>query len=49
MIELSDADLKKKFKAEGSKIPLLGGGGAFVIVDRIVKKEFDEDDLHRFK
>lgn len=48
LLELSDVELKKMFSNKASHIPLLGGGGAsFVLVDRIVAKNFDEDDLHR--
>ncbi len=36
LLELTDKDLKKKL-----------ANGAYVLVDRIVAKDFDEDDLHR--
>ncbi len=48
LLEMSDVDLKKKFKNCSIQIPLSGGGGAsFVLIDRIITKDFDEDDLHR--
>lgn len=47
LLELGNTELKKKFNIEDSKIPPLGGGGAFVTVDRIVTKDFEEDDIHR--
>jgi len=37
LLEMGDADLKTLFNK----------GGSFVLVDRIVTKAFDEDDLHR--
>ncbi|MEX6687554.1 excinuclease ABC subunit UvrA [Danxiaibacter flavus] len=36
LLELTDKELKKKLTA-----------GAYVLVDRIVAKDFDEDDIHR--
>lgn len=42
LLELDDAALKKTFKPSR---PTLGGGA--VLIDRIVVKEFDEDDIHR--
>ncbi len=39
LMELSDKELKSKFKAKDSSL--------FILVDRIVVKEFDEDDKHR--
>ncbi len=47
LLEMEDEALAKKLDAKGSKIPLSGGGGAFILVDRVVIKAFDEDDLHR--
>ncbi|MFT3950225.1 MAG: excinuclease ABC subunit UvrA [Agriterribacter sp.] len=35
-LELKDAELKKKYK-----------GDTYILIDRIVVKDFDEDDLHR--
>ncbi|MBC7589195.1 MAG: excinuclease ABC subunit UvrA [Chitinophagaceae bacterium] len=39
--ELSDKDLKLKVQAPNSKLQI------FILVDRIVTKNFDEDDVHR--
>ena len=41
LLELDDKELSSKLKAKGSKLE------AFVLIDRIVTKVFDEDDLHR--
>lgn len=38
LLELTDKDLKKQFG---------GDEGLYILVDRIVVKEFDEDDIHR--
>jgi excinuclease ABC subunit A len=50
LLEMKEPDLKKLFKNSGSKVPPLGGGGgkvAFLLIDRLVAKKFDEDELHR--
>ena len=48
LLEYSDADLKEKLVHSSTRNPLQGDrGGAYVLIDRIVTKEFDEDDLHR--
>lgn len=49
LLELSDAELKKTFKNSSRKSspPLGEPEGAFVLVDRVVVKDFDEDDIHR--
>ena len=47
LIELTDAELKKKFTTKATKSPNSGGVGVYTLVDRIVTKEFDEDDIHR--
>jgi len=48
LLEMSDVDLKRKFKNSSVQTPLSGGGGAsFVLIDRIITKDFEEDDLHR--
>lgn len=39
LLELSDKDIQKKFSGLNSPF--------FILIDRIVVKEFDEDDLHR--
>jgi excinuclease ABC subunit A len=39
LLALSDKELKSQFKGTGSRL--------FILVDRIVVKEFDEDDKHR--
>jgi excinuclease ABC subunit A len=39
LLELSDSDLKKQVSKAGSSF--------FVLIDRIVVKDFDEEDLHR--
>lgn len=44
LLELSDKELAETLQPPKSKS---GGKGAFVLVDRIVTKDFDEDDLHR--
>ncbi len=41
LLTLSPAELKKKFPATGSKSP------AYLLIDRLVVKDFDEDDRHR--
>lgn len=38
LLELPDKDLKKKFAVSES---------VYLLVDRIIKKDFDEDDIHR--
>ena len=40
LLNLSDVELKNTFKERDSN-------ATFLLVDRIVKKDFDEDDLHR--
>ena len=49
LLEMKEPDLKKLFKNSDSKIPPPAGGGgvAFLLVDRLVGKKFEEDDLHR--
>jgi excinuclease ABC subunit A len=47
LLEMNENDFKIRFKNAGSKIPPLGDGGAFLLVDRFVVKTFDEDDKHR--
>ncbi|MEO7307867.1 MAG: excinuclease ABC subunit UvrA, partial [Ferruginibacter sp.] len=47
LLAMNDNEIKKHFKNTGSKTPPLGGGGAFLLVDRLVAKTFDEDDKHR--
>ena len=39
LLELTDKDLKSQFDARNSRL--------YILVDRIVVKEFDEDDIHR--
>ncbi|MGZ8510746.1 MAG: excinuclease ABC subunit UvrA, partial [Chitinophagaceae bacterium] len=39
LLELSDKDLKSRFSDRSSRF--------YILVDRIVAKEFDEDDIHR--
>lgn len=41
LLELSDKELNKKLTAHGSRLT------TFTLIDRIVTKEFDEDDIHR--
>ena len=47
LLELSNADLKKKFTIKSTKSPRSADVGVYTLIDRIVTKEFDEDDLHR--
>lgn len=48
LLEMKDSDLKKLFKGSGPKAPPLGGGaGSYLLIDRLVAKKFDEDELHR--
>ena len=47
LMEFPDTDLRKRLLDKTSKVPHSGGAGAYVLIDRIVTKEFDEDDLHR--
>ena len=42
LLELEDAPLKKKLPPPGPK-----AAPAFILIDRLVVKEFDEDDRHR--
>jgi len=42
LLEMDDAALKKKVPPPGPKTP-----APFILVDRLVVREFDEDDLHR--
>ena len=46
LLELTDAELKKKFTTKVTKSHS-GDIGIYTLIDRIVTKEFDEDDLHR--
>lgn len=41
LLEQSEKDLKQLFNSENAKLSI------YVLVDRLVAKEFDEDDLHR--
>ncbi len=41
LLELPDKELKSKFPTNGSRLT------AYILIDRIVVKEFDEDDIHR--
>ncbi|MET0636391.1 MAG: excinuclease ABC subunit UvrA [Chitinophagaceae bacterium] len=43
--EMDDKTLKSHFKTKSKPGSPLAGGG--ILVDRIVKKDFDEDDIHR--
>ncbi len=43
--ELTDKALKAKFTTKSKPGSPLAGGG--IMIDRIVRKEFDEDDIHR--
>ncbi|HEX8331727.1 MAG TPA: excinuclease ABC subunit UvrA [Segetibacter sp.] len=50
LLEMSDDDLNYKVKEVKSKNPksnISNPNSAFILVDRIVAKEFDEDDVHR--
>ena len=47
LLELNDAELKKQFKLSTTEIPPSGDKGAFILIDRIIAKQFDEDDIHR--
>ncbi len=49
LLEMKESDIKKLFKDSDSKTspPAGGGRGAFLLVDRLVAKNFEEDDLHR--
>jgi excinuclease ABC subunit A len=42
LLEMDDASLKKKLPPPGPKAP-----PAFILIDRLVVKSFDEDDRHR--
>ena len=42
LLELDDSALKKKLPPPGPKVP-----AAFILIDRLVVKDFDEDDRHR--
>ena len=41
LLALSDKELKQKLTAHSAQLP------TFILVDRIVVKDFDEDDIHR--
>src|SRR5690349_21433453 len=41
LLELSDKELKSKVPAQSAK------PGIYILIDRVVVKEFDEDDIHR--
>lgn len=41
LLELNDKDLKAKLTAHDSRLT------AYILVDRVIVKDFDEDDLHR--
>lgn len=47
LLEMDEPDQKKLFKNPVSKNPSLAGGGAFLLIDRLVAKKFDVDELHR--
>ncbi|MBK7308953.1 MAG: excinuclease ABC subunit UvrA [Chitinophagaceae bacterium] len=49
LLEMKEADQKKLFKTADSKTspPAGGGRGVFLLIDRLVAKSFDEDELHR--
>jgi excinuclease ABC subunit A len=42
LLEMDDSTLKKKLPPPGPKAP-----AAFILIDRLVVREFDEDDKHR--
>jgi excinuclease ABC subunit A len=44
LLEMNDEDLKKKIIPPSS---VNGHPSTYILVDRIVKKDFDEDDIHR--
>src|SRR5205085_7099067 len=41
LLELGDKELKAKIPAQSSK------SGIYILIDRVVVKDFDEDDIHR--
>ncbi len=45
--DLLESDKKISVKNSTSEIPPSGGGGAFLLVDRLVAKPFDEEERHR--
>ena len=48
MLELSDKELKLKFPANDSSEGVRSDRlKTFILVDRIVVKSFDDDDIHR--
>ncbi len=50
LLEMKEAEQKKLFKNSDSKTPPPadgGRGGAYLLIDRLVSKKFDEDELHR--
>jgi excinuclease ABC subunit A len=47
LIELTDKELKSKVKVDNLARRSASEGGTYVLIDRIVTKEFDEDDIHR--
>ena len=46
LLEMKESDQKKMFKTAGTKITS-SAGRAFLLIDRLVAKFFDEDDKHR--
>jgi len=49
LLEMADAALKKRLPAVGAKTAAAGtkASGIYVLIDRLVVKDFDEDDRHR--
>src|SRR5262249_48387692 len=41
LLDLSDKELKQKLTTDGSRLTI------YILIDRIVVKDFDEDDRHR--
>lgn len=48
ILEMKDVEIKKLFKVSDSKArPLPDGEGVYLLIDRLVAKQFDEDERHR--
>ena len=47
LLNETEDEIKKSTKSSNSSVSPSEARGLFILVDRLIKKEFDEDDLHR--
>ncbi len=47
VLAMPEKEIKKLFQSADAKTPPSGGRGVFLLIDRLVAKNFDEDELHR--